>query len=297
LATVGDLLDAAQRRLAGRGSASPGLDAQVLLAHVLGIGRAALFARRGDPVDDADAAAFESLIARREALVPVAYLTGSKEFWSLDLEVDEHVLVPRPETEGLVEEALKLLRREGGRRPPHIADAGTGAGPIAIALAREIPEARLDATDLSAEAIEIAERNARRHGVADRIRFHVGDLLEPVLESRGAGVLDLVASNPPYIADGEEVDEGVRRWEPALALYAPGAGMEVIERLVSQSERALAPGGWLVLEIGPARESGVRDLLQASGLWRDLMVRADLGGLPRIVSARFEPAERGRRAA
>ncbi len=310
------LLDRAAVRLAQRGCASARLDAEVLLSHALGIGRAALVARREESLPAAAIVAFEAMLARREARVPVAYLVGIKEFWSLEFEVNESVLIPRPETEIVVEEALRLLGQHGTARPPEVrcvggitqnvsrqsgslapgapprltppvvVDVGTGAGPIVVALARERPDAILHATDISRAALEIARRNAGRHGVAGRIRFHGGDLLSPVLGAGLAGRIDLVASNPPYVGYSESVDEDVRLWEPREAVYGGAGGAEVIERLVPQAARALAPDAWLVMEIAPAREASVRRLLAEGGVWRDVSVRSDLAGLPRVVTAR-----------
>jgi release factor glutamine methyltransferase len=302
MGTLGDLLDVAAARLDRSGIPSSRLDAEVLLAHALGASRASLLGRLREPAaPGAPADRFEALLRRREDRVPVPYLTGSREFWSLEFEVGEGVLIPRPETEQVVETALRILREPtrgpGGApgRPagsPVVVDAGTGAGPIAVAVAAELPEAVVHATDVSEAALAVARRNAARHGLASRIRFHQGDLLYPVLDLGLEGRVDLVACNPPYVADGEVVQEEVRRWEPPEAVFAGPTGGEVLERLVDQAARALVPGGGLVMEITLARESLVRDLLgaRAPGAWRDVEVLPDLAGLPRVAVARRSAA-------
>lgn len=290
MSTIGSLLQDAAARLASRGIASAHLDADLLLGGVLGLTRASLLARRDETVSGEAAAKYEGLLLRREARVPVAYLVGVKEFWSLDFEVNASVLIPRPETELIVEEGLRLLAsRPPGAAPPLAADVGTGAGPIAIALARERRDLTVHATDVSGEALAVAGRNAQRHGVASSVRFHQGDLLSPLLAADLAGRFDIVASNPPYVGYSEEVEEDVLRWEPRDAVFAGAEGGEVIERLIPQAARALLPGGHLVMEIGPAREAFVRRQL-ASGagslFWSGVRVLADLAGRARAVCAR-----------
>jgi len=283
-------LEEASARLAAHGIASCRLDAELLLAHALGVRRAAVLAHSADLVPGEKASVFESLLGRRESRVPVAYLVGSKEFWSLDFEVNESVLIPRPETELLVEEALRIAATiPSGDRDPVVADVGTGAGPIVVALARERPGLILHAVDISGEALAVARRNAERHAVAARIQFHLGDLLAPLFAAGLAGCLDLVASNPPYVGYSEQVDEEVRRWEPKQAVYGGEGGIEVIERLIPQAARALRPGGHLLMEISPAREDLVRrHLVRGAGaiFWTDVGVLADLAGHPRVVRTR-----------
>lgn len=281
--TAGALLAEAASRLAARGVGSPRLDAEVLLAGAMGISRASLIALRDDSVPHEAASRFADLVSRREERVPVAYLLGVKEFWSREFEVNEDVLIPRPDTEWIVGESLRALTdREG----PLIVDVGTGAGPIAVSLALERPDAEIHATDISAAALAVARRNAAKHGVADRIRFHTGDLLEPILALGLEGRVDLIASNPPYVALCEPVDLEVIRWEPRIAVYAGESGTEVIARLIPQAARALAPGGCLVMEITRGREPFIRELLSSGRMFTDVAVREDYAGLPRILTAR-----------
>lgn len=281
--SVGEILEDAARRFERAGIGSPRLDAELLLAEAMGIDRVRLLARSAEPAPGAALPAFEAFAKLREARKPVAYILGRKEFWSMDLRVNEAVLVPRPETELVVEACL-----EGSAdSPPRVAvDVGTGAGPIALALARELPGTEIHATERSEAALAVARLNAGRLGLAGRIRFHLGDLLEPLSRSRRAGWADLVASNPPYVARGEPVDEEVRLWEPEEAVYGGGTGLEVIERLVPQAAQALAPAGRLVLEISPEREAPLLGLLEATRGWSDVVVKQDLAGRPRVVVAR-----------
>jgi release factor glutamine methyltransferase len=294
--TIGHHLEAAAPRLASRGIQSPRLDAELLLASVLGLTRAGLLARRSESLPEEAASRYEALLVRREARVPVAYLVGVKEFWSLDFEVDASVLIPRPETEVLVEEALRLLPGPAATSGLLLAaDVGTGAGPIAVALAHERPDLTVHATEISDQALGTARRNATRHGVAERIRFHLGDLLEPLLDAGLDGAFDLVASNPPYVGFSEDVDVEVRDWEPARAVFAGRSGGEIIERLIPQAARALRTGGNLLIEIAPAQETPARGhLVRGAGalFWTEVRTLHDLAGLPRVIAARRTGAGR-----
>ena len=293
MASVGDLLDDGAARLAARRVGSCRLDAELLLAAAAGISRSSLLARRAEPVPGGVRERFEAYLARREEREPIAYILGVKEFWSLDFEVNHDVLVPRPDTEWVVHETLRVLGvrdEKAGEGPPPsppiVVDVGTGAGPIAVAIARERPDAVVHATDVSVKALEVARRNAARHGVGNRIRFHQGDLLDPILTAGLEGRIDVVASNPPYVAELETVDPEVLRWEPRRAVFAGATGSEVIERLLPQAARALAPEGWLVMEIASGGKSTLLDLLDRAGGWGSVQVREDYARLPRVVTAR-----------
>ncbi len=283
---VGDLIRWAEDRLQAGGVPSARLDAELLLAGALGMERTYLLARQKEQVPVEARERFARLVESRRHRVPVAYLLGSREFWSLDFEVNEHVLIPRPETETVVESALRMARRlQDGAGELLVADVGTGAGPIAVALAREIPSAIVHATEISGAALEVARRNASRHGVSERIVFHRGDLLEPLMEAGLEGRLDLVVCNPPYVGLSEPVQEEVRRWEPREAVYSGKTGEEIIRRLIPQAAPALRDGGALVMEITLAREKLVRNLLGEDPCWEEVAVGADLAGLPRVVTA------------
>ena len=280
--TVGRLLAWTTDWLAARGAESARLDAEVLLAHVRGCPRIALYTAFGEPVPDAQRTAFRELVKRRGAGEPVAYLVGHREFFSLPFRVTRDVLVPRPETEGLVVRAIDLCK---GMEAPRIVDVGTGSGAIVVALAKHLPRAPFTATDLSAAALEVARANAARHGVADRIAFAACDLLD---DPAAAGPWDVIVSNPPYVREDEfaALPRDVRDHEPRGALVAGPTGVEVVARLAEAAETALAPGGWLLVEIGPAVAAAAEAALAARPGLELQPTLKDLAGLPRIVQAR-----------
>lgn len=287
------LLETGARRLFAAGVPTARLDAEVLLAWALGADRSALHVHPERAVGEREAAAFESTLRQRCERVPLAYAVGTKEFWSLDFEVTPDVLIPRPETERIVELALDLAAGSGitrrGRSTarnfrPSICDMGTGSGCIAVALARELPCASVTAVDISPAALAVAQRNARRHGVEERIELVQGDLFA----SLSGRCFDLVVSNPPYVATAEFAAlEPELRYEPAIALAGGADGLDVIRRLVAASPGYLAPGGWLLLEVSATRAATVAGLARASGL-TDVRVVADHAGLPRVVMARVD---------
>lgn len=289
--TVGRLLSEGEIRLKACGVQGARLDAEVLMARALGIERGALAARLGveNPISEESARTFRRYVKRRALGEPVAYIIGEREFWSLAFEVTPAVLIPRPETEILVEEAITVSRRLDRRsgEPLRAVDVGTGSGAIAVALASELPEARIAAIDSSPEAIAVARRNADRHGVAGRIDLIEGDLLSPLMSGGAGPEWHLVVSNPPYIAEEERESlmREVRDHEPERALFAGPGGMASIERIVPQAARLLVPGGWLLLEISPERAGPVEGLLEAGG-WEAIGTRRDYAGLVRMVRAR-----------
>jgi len=296
--TVGRLLQWTTDYLQGRGAESPRLDAEVLLAHALGCRRIDLYAAFDDAPTDDRRAAFRELVRRRAEGTPVAYLVGNKEFYSLSFRVTPDVLIPRPETELLVVAALDLakspsplLLKEGqGARaadsPPDIADVGTGSGAVAVCLAKHLPRSRVAAIDISPAALDVARQNALEHGVVDRIAFFESDLFEAVPPELR---FDLIASNPPYVttAEMDQLAVDVRRYEPRVALEAGPRGTEVIERLADQAAGRLRPGGWLLMEIGPAIHDAVRSLLQSDARYEQVETTTDLARLPRVVRARL----------
>lgn len=266
-------LDVALRNAAGRIDA---VDAQWLLLHVLQQPHGWLFAHRGDSLREDVAAAFETLVARRERGEPVAYLTGRRGFWSLDLDVDAAVLIPRPETELLVELALQRIAPESTAT---IADLGTGSGAIALAIAQQRPLAQVVAVDASADALAVARANAERLGL--RVDMRLGDWLTPVAGER----LDLIVSNPPYIADTDPHLPALAH-EPRQALVSGADGLDDIRRIVAQAPAHLAPGGWLLLEHGWDQAGAVRALLSAAG-FAQVQSRRDLAGIERCSGARY----------
>ena len=264
-------------------SPTPRLDAELLLAHVLGWSRARVLAERNVTPADGQRASFAALVLRRENLEPVAYLVGHKEFYGLDFVVDRRVLVPRPETELLVDLAIARARASMRRRGAdeqgtvRIADIGTGSGCVAVALAVHLPAAHVQAIDISPDALDVAQLNVSRHNVAGRVKLLEGDLLAPV-----AGPLDLVVSNPPYTILAE-VDEGVRRHEPHLALDGGEGGLAPYARLLREGLGKLAPGGVLLAEIGAWQ--GAALLALARGIAPHALVRLhqDLAGRDRVL--------------
>ena len=280
--TVGRLLTWTTDWLGAKGAESPRLDAEVLLAHVRGCPRIALYTAFDTPVADAERARFRELVKRRGEGEPVAYLVGSREFFSLPFTVTKDVLIPRPETEGLI---LRVLDLCASVEAPRIVDVGTGSGAIAVTLARQVPQARLTATDISPAAVAVARGNAERHGVAARIEFVEADLLA---DPRAAGPWDVVVSNPPYVRDDEypALPRDVRDHEPKAALVSGPTGVEVVARLAREAAERLAPGGWLVVEIGPAvAEAATEALAGVPGLELGPTLK-DMAGLARIVQAR-----------
>jgi len=254
------------------------LHAEVLAMQVLGCDRAYLFAHPERELTAAAETQYEQLVARRAAGEPLQYLTGHQEFWSADFLVTPAVLIPRPETEHLVESVLALAREMVP--PPKIIDVGTGSGAIAITLARELPGADIHAVDISAEALAVARTNAERLGA--QVRFSEGDLLTDIAQDAS---FDFVVSNPPYIGLNEvdAVEEVVRRHEPPQALFAGEDGLYTIRRLIPQAAEALRPGGWLVMEIGYAQSETVRALMED---WEQVHSAADLAGITRVILAR-----------
>jgi len=264
------------------------LQAEVLLCHLLGCDRAHLFAHPERELTQDEQSSYQRLIARRAAGEPLQYLTGHQEFWKADFEVTPAVLIPRPETEHLIEAVLELARESGGDAGGaglKLVDVGTGSGAIAVTLARELPLAEVWATDLSGAALEVARRNAGRLLTGKdgaRLHFLQSDLLSEVVRDAS---FDFVVSNPPYVADEEahEMQREVVAHEPGMALFAGAEGLDVIRRLIPQAAEALVPGGWLVMEIGAGQEAAVRALLRE---WREVKKIADLQGIARIIAAR-----------
>ncbi len=269
--------------------------AELLLLHSMGRDRAWLYAHPEELLAPDQSARFFSLIARRVAGEPTQYLTGQQEFWGLQFEVTPDVLIPRPETEHVVEVALDrlALRELRSGRPQNtngnglqIGDIGTGSGCIAVALARQLPKATILATDISTAALAVALRNAQKHGVADRIRLLEANLLDFPVGSQGRGAFHLIASNPPYVGrcDSQALGREIRDHEPAIALYGGEEGYELYAPLISGAAPLLAPGGVLVLELGHDSLPAVQPLPE-SPLWCNVGITNDLAGIPRVIAA------------
>ncbi len=277
-------LTSAINRLDAEHVPSPRMNAELLLMFTLGSDRAYLFAHPESELTVDEAARYEAALAERARGVPAQYITGHQEFWGMDLIVTPAVLIPRPETEHVIETVLALAR-EGttplSANPLRIADVGTGSGCIALALAKELPQAEIHAIDVSPEALEIARANAVRHQLESRIHFHEADLLAGL----EANSFDFVICNPPYVGESEidSVQLEVRKFEPRSAVFAGPTGMDVIARLIPQARAALKPDGWLVMEISGTISEEVKRLLRD---WNDVLIRPDLQSIPRVAQAR-----------
>jgi release factor glutamine methyltransferase len=294
-AKLRDLVMEARGRLAAAGieATEAAMDAAMLARHVLGWDLARLIAHEAERPPEGFRAAFESVVARRERREPMSAITLRREFWGLQFEVGPDVLAPRPETEIIVEEAVACLaeaRQDGeSGAPPLLVDVGTGSGCLAVCLACEFPGAHVIATDISAAALAVAARNARRHGVGARIEFRQTPLLEGI-----GGPASVVVSNPPYIPSDDiaGLPPEVRVWEPRHALDGGPDGLGIVRELLTAARAVLAPGGWLVMEFGYGQQQGVEDALRASPLELVRFVN-DLQQIPRTLVARM-PASQDR---
>ncbi len=257
-------------------------DAEVLLAHVLGVERVQLYVHFDKPLNKSELAAYREAVRRRASREPTQYITGRQEFWSLDLEVNSSVLVPRPETELLVMRALELLESPS----PRLLDLGTGSGAVAIALAHERPDIQVIAADISMRAIEVARRNAARHGTADRISYVASDLFGAFSES---AQFDMIVSNPPYIGDDEllELPPEIAAHEPMGALKGGGIdGLGIIRSIIRAAPRFLKPRGWLLMEIGVGQAAVLRGELEVDDNYASFGFSEDYSGILRIASLR-----------
>jgi release factor glutamine methyltransferase len=278
-------LAAAVSRLTAENVPSPRMNAELLLMFTLDCDRAYLYAHPERELTEGEQARYDAALAERCRGVPAQYITGHQEFWGMDLIVSPAVLIPRPETEHVVEAVLALARtvKTGAQASPResirIVDVGSGSGCIALALAKELPNAEIHATDMSPAALEVARANAARHSLDGRIQFHQTDLLEGLRSD-----FDFVVSNPPYVGESEEdqVQLEVRKFEPRAAVFAGPTGVEVISRIVPAGRKVLRLGGWLVLEISGTIAGDVQRLLS---LWDQVSILPDLQGIPRVAQA------------
>jgi release factor glutamine methyltransferase len=282
---IAEALREARDLISAAGGEEAGLDAEVLMMQALGWDRVRLYQESSGEIADAELALFGQLVERRAAREPLAYITGRKDFFGLEFEVSPAVLIPRPETETLVECVIEHVNKgaseQGGTTPIiPIADVGTGSGAIAVALAKSLPGVRVVATDVSRETLELARRNAERHGVAGRIDFRHGDLLAPV-----GGKVDVIASNLPYVTTAmlAQCPPEIRDWEPRSALDGGADGLDVIRRLFEQAPERLGAGVALFCEIGDWQGEDVGALARAAFPEARVEVRQDLAGRDRVV--------------
>jgi release factor glutamine methyltransferase len=262
-------------------------DAETLLLHLIGKNKAWLMAHGNDDFAGCSAIRYASLLERRRKGEPIQYITGVAEFYGMPFRVTPDVLIPRPETEHLVEKAVQLIPSFDHRPaksfwPPRVLDVGTGSGCIAISIAHDWGEAEITAIDASASALEVARSNAERLGFAECIRFLQGDLLAPV----AGETFDIIVSNPPYVSatDRDSLAVEVRDHEPSMALFAEGDGLEIYRRLIPQAFGALAPGGFIALEIGYSQQAAIHDHLASAG-FTSIAFTPDLQGIPRVAVA------------
>jgi len=279
--TLAEALHAAQSGLRDAGIDDAGLEAEVLLRHVVGLESAQLYARLRDPLDDADLQAFQRLVERRMAHEPTAYIVGHREFYGLDLETTPDALIPRPETELLVDEALRVAPPE----PCIVADVGTGCGAIAVALATGLPQATVYAIDASQRALALAARNVQRLGLADRVRILHGELLDPLPEP-----VDVIVANLPYVktSDWEALPPEIREHEPREALDGGADGTALVEKLLRATPSHLRPGGRLLAEIGWDEGERLAAIARACFPAARIAVEKDLAGLDRLLIVETE---------
>ncbi len=284
--TIQKLLNWVTEYLTAKGIEAPRLSAELLLSHVLGLKRIELYTQFDKPVAPEQRDQLRDLVKRAGQNEPVAYLTGKTEFYSLELEITRDCMIPRPETELLVQRAVEFLRTRDGLQ--FACDLCTGSGCIAVAIAKNFSAARIIATDISDAALAVASRNVEKHQLAERITLLCGDLFEPLLRPLDVAGFDLIVCNPPYVSSAEydNLDKNVKDYEPRLALHAGADGLDVYRRIVEKIDQFLKPGAGLMLEIGYAQGLAVRELLEQTGAFADIKVEKDYHDNDRIVTAR-----------
>jgi release factor glutamine methyltransferase len=281
--TIQKLLTWVTEYLTQKGVDSPRLSAELLLSHVLGLRRIELYTQYNKVVPQEQLTQLRGLVKRSGEHEPVAYLVGRTEFYSIEFEVTPDCLIPRPETELLVQRSIELLRKRTG--PQSVCDLCTGCGIIAVAIAKNVPDVKVIATDLSEPALAVAARNIEKHKLQDRIDLRRGDLFEPLVPQ--LDLFDLIACNPPYVsaAEYEALEKNVKDYEPRLALYAGQDGLDVYRRIVEKAGQFLKPDGLLLLEIGYQQGPAVRELLEQTRVFAQIRIDRDLQGHDRVVTA------------
>lgn len=291
--TIDKLINWSTEYLEQKGIDSSRLNAEVLLSHLLGVERVELYLNPDRSISQTHFSEFKSLIVRRGQREPLQHLIGKQEFWSRDFKINEDVLIPRPETEILVEEAVKIMSKESSSiSQPRILDMGTGCGVIAISLAKELESAWILATDISKSALGIARENAARHQVKERILFLCADLFNSL--RKGYFYFNLIVSNPPYIPSGgfNQLEPEVRDYEPRQALNGGEEGLEFLREIAKQADKFLLPAGWLLLEVGEGQAKKVVGFLKESGRYRTPTIINDYADRQRVVRAQIKSAQR-----
>ncbi len=271
--------------LAEKNIDSPRLSAELLLSHVLSLKRIELYTRFDAVVEQDKLSVLRGLVKRAGQNEPVAYLVGKTEFYSIELDITPDCLIPRPETELLVERAIEFLRTRQG--PQLVCDLCTGSGCIAVAIAKNFPDAHITATDISDAALSVAARNIEKHALADRVDLLCGDLFDPILPQLDKSPFDLIVCNPPYVSasEYEALEPNVRDYEPRIALHAGPAGLDIYKRVAEKADAFLKPDGALILEIGHAQGPALRQLLESSTRFADIRIEKDFHNNDRIVTA------------
>lgn len=284
--TVSVALDLAIKTLTGAGIPDARVEAEYFLTHLLACKRHELFLNPDRPLDAEESALLTAFIQRRLGREPVQYITGVVEFYGLELRVTKDVLIPRPETELLVDAAMQTLPQKASVA----IDLCTGSGCIAVALAVKIPDITIFATDISAETLKVAEENAVAHNVSDRVHLLQGDLYTALDDAGVKGRADLILSNPPYVADDEyaRLQPEIRLYEPRTALLAGPDGLEFYRRIINGAGRYLAPKGCIIMEAGYGQADRIREIIEADGRYADFEIKKDLAGIERVVKARLK---------
>jgi release factor glutamine methyltransferase len=285
--TILELLNWSTAHLERHRIENPRLNAELLLACSLKLSRERLYIQLNDQIRTNEQEVFEGLIKRRIVGEPLQYILGHQEFWSIDFKVDPRVLIPRPETELLVEQALSILSEMSSKKTPFVLELGTGSGAVAISLAKEVGDLLLIATDISRDALFAAKENARSAGVLGQIRFVLGNLFDPFRLFGEGGLFDLILSNPPYVerSEIERLPKEVRDYEPIIALDGGENGLEVCQAIVAQAPIYLKKGGWLLLEVGQGQGEKVAGQIERSGFFLKPEQLPDLSGVARVVKS------------
>jgi len=283
--TIQKLLNWTTEYLTNKNVDSPRLSVELLISHVVGLKRIELYTQFNKQVPQQQLDVLHDLVKRAGLHEPVAYLTGKTEFYSLELDITVDCMIPRPETELLVQRAIEFMRTRDGIQ--YICDLCTGSGCIAVAIAKNFPDARLTATDISAAALEVAARNIEKHYLKEKIRLLCGDLFEPIIQQLDVSQFDLIVCNPPYVSTSEyeKLDKNVKDYEPESALLAGADGMDVYHRIIEKVDEFLKPGASLMLEIGYSQGPAVKELLEQKGTFEQINIEKDLHDNDRIIIA------------